>query len=470
MSTGRCGVMQPIAFTNTASTLRAGAGAPKHFSDIVGRLACEKVPHNAEQATLSTPQILSYSFDCLSSNSIKSQNPVFENENVSSNNPVCYGTDGCNNTLTGKQTSTLGSNCETSSGRCGIIQPANLKTIDVEMEVSVRKFQVDKDGLVSLLRKHKGNKTNKEIAQYLNKPLTLVEHWFRNDKSFSIPAPDVWFKLKELLGITTSEYDQSITQFQLKNSNYDLHNRIYANNISPTLTCECGNYLHLIPQKNTFDTALQNSFVLFEPRSQDGIPRLHNEVAPTLNTAQGGQRQPCIAFPTDTTSKSFIANFTASLTIDNKENSQAYHQSGFADYAEGIGGTLKASGGDLGGGSENLITEQKPSYIVRRLTPTECARLQGFPDYWGWPDFKEDFSDEEFNFWLDVRNTHALMNNKKARDYTKKQLLAWYNKLHSDSAEYKMWGNGVALPPTLYCMQGIYDALTQDLSPEGRCD
>ena len=38
-------------------------------------------------------------------------------------------------------------------------------------------------------------------------------------------------------------------------------------------------------------------------------------------------------------------------------------------------------------------------------------------------------------------------------------MLTWYNKLWTDSAEYKMWGNGIALPTALYCMQGIADAL-----------
>ena len=94
-------------------------------------------------------------------------------------------------------------------------------------------------------------------------------------------------------------------------------------------------------------------------------------------------------------------------------------------------------------------------YIVRRLTPTECARLQGFPDNWGHPDPKEDFTDEEYRFWLDVRNTHAAINGKPQKDYTKEQMLSWYNKLHTDSAEYKMWGNGIALPPALYIMQGM---------------
>lgn len=36
------------------------------------------------------------------------------------------------------------------------------------------------------------------------------------------------------------------------------------------------------------------------------------------------------------------------------------------------------------------------------------------------------------------------------------------NKLHTDSAEYKMWGNGIALPNALYVMQGICDAAVRD--------
>lgn len=38
-------------------------------------------------------------------------------------------------------------------------------------------------------------------------------------------------------------------------------------------------------------------------------------------------------------------------------------------------------------------------------------------------------------------------------------MLSWYNKLHTDSSEYKMWGNGIALPNALYVMQGIAEQL-----------
>lgn len=116
--------------------------------------------------------------------------------------------------------------------------------------------------------------------------------------------------------------------------------------------------------------------------------------------------------------------------------------------------------------STDLVCETEGSvdirYIVRRLTPTECARLQGFADNWGHPDKKDDFTDEEYRFWLDVRNTHAKINGRDVKEYTKPQMLTWYSKLHTDSAEYKMWGNGIALPPALYCMQGIVDALDSE--------
>lgn len=109
--------------------------------------------------------------------------------------------------------------------------------------------------------------------------------------------------------------------------------------------------------------------------------------------------------------------------------------------------------------SNNVV---RVRYIVRRLTPTECARLQGFPDKWGHPDVKTELTDEEYQFWLNVRNTHAAINDKPTKEYTKEQILKWYNGLHTDSSEYKMWGNGIALPNALYMMQGIADVMSEE--------
>ena len=133
-------------------------------------------------------------------------------------------------------------------------------------------------------------------------------------------------------------------------------------------------------------------------------------------------------------------------------------------------GTLMANAGTklwLGNqeafsGDYTIIEKHNIRYIVRRLTPTECARLQGFADRWGDIDPKDDFTDAEYAFWLDVRNTHAAINDKPVKEYSKAQMVKWYNGLRSDSSEYKMWGNGIALPPALYCMQGIADAFTEE--------
>ena len=110
-------------------------------------------------------------------------------------------------------------------------------------------------------------------------------------------------------------------------------------------------------------------------------------------------------------------------------------------------------------GAYDTATQQ---YIVRRLTPTECSRLQGFADRWGNIDHKSHFTDEEYRFWHDVRNTHAAINGRAVKDYNKKQMLTWYNKLHTDSAEYKLWGNGIALPNALYVLQGITEASNEN--------
>ena len=41
-------------------------------------------------------------------------------------------------------------------------------------------------------------------------------------------------------------------------------------------------------------------------------------------------------------------------------------------------------------------------------------------------------------------------------------MVKWYNSLHTDSAEYKMWGNGISLPNALYVMQGIMDLIKDE--------
>ena len=92
-------------------------------------------------------------------------------------------------------------------------------------------------------------------------------------------------------------------------------------------------------------------------------------------------------------------------------------------------------------------------YTVRRLTPTECARLQGFPDNWCADLGTEKQSDEERYFWHKVFKTYAAVTGCKMKSDA--QIIKWLRNPHSDAAEYKMWGNGVALPCVWFVLSGI---------------
>ena len=98
---------------------------------------------------------------------------------------------------------------------------------------------------------------------------------------------------------------------------------------------------------------------------------------------------------------------------------------------------------------------EEPYYIVRRLTPTECARLQGFPDWWCDDLGTAKPSDEELYYWYKVFETWRLATAPDSKPKTSKQIKKWLADPYSDSAEYKMWGNGVALPCVFFVLSGI---------------
>ena len=97
----------------------------------------------------------------------------------------------------------------------------------------------------------------------------------------------------------------------------------------------------------------------------------------------------------------------------------------------------------------------EPEYIIRRLTPTECARLQGFPDWWCDDLGTDEPTDEEMAFWRDVFDTHRRLVTHARNPKTDSQIRKWLKSPHTDSAEYRMWGNGVALPCVIFVLSGI---------------
>lgn len=111
---------------------------------------------------------------------------------------------------------------------------------NVKQQVKVRKYNVDTEELKYLLRtsKQKSKLSCKEISVILNKPKTLIEHWFRKDNCFAIPDEDIWYQLKDLLQIKTDKFDESITTFVWKDGVYEKAERCYWDyGICPTITC-----------------------------------------------------------------------------------------------------------------------------------------------------------------------------------------------------------------------------------------
>ena len=99
--------------------------------------------------------------------------------------------------------------------------------------------------------------------------------------------------------------------------------------------------------------------------------------------------------------------------------------------------------------------------IVRRLTPTECERLQGYPD--GWTELPEikDMTDEEYALFLQVWKTDRETRGVSYKTLPdKKKLVKWYNRLESDTSRYQALGNSLAIPCALRVIGGIVDYMT----------
>ena len=58
-------------------------------------------------------------------------------------------------------------------------------------------------------------------------------------------------------------------------------------------------------------------------------------------------------------------------------------------------------------------------------------------------------------FWSEVFETYRRVVTKATKPRSEKKIRKWLKNPHTDSAEYKMWGNGVALPNVCFVLAGI---------------
>lgn len=108
------------------------------------------------------------------------------------------------------------------------------------------------------------------------------------------------------------------------------------------------------------------------------------------------------------------------------------------------------------------ICEWVMDWIVRRLMPIECERLQGYPDGWTeLPKIKE-MTDEEYAFFLRIWQTDRDIRGVSYKTLPdKKRLVKWYNRLESDTSRYQALGNSLAIPCALRVIGGIVDYMKE---------
>jgi DNA (cytosine-5)-methyltransferase 1 len=104
-----------------------------------------------------------------------------------------------------------------------------------------------------------------------------------------------------------------------------------------------------------------------------------------------------------------------------------------------------------------------PEYLVRRLTPLECCRLQGYPDGWCKGLESADPAEEEISRWEKVFAAWDAVQGKR-KPKTRKQIINWLRHPNTDAAEYKAYGNSVAVPCVFFILAGIVWAAGKELS------
>ena len=100
------------------------------------------------------------------------------------------------------------------------------------------------------------------------------------------------------------------------------------------------------------------------------------------------------------------------------------------------------------------ISAPPEEYLVRRLTPLECCRLQGFPDGWTEHLETEEPGEQEIARWVGVFEDWYRAQGKAARA-SPGRVAKWLKDPHSDAAQYKAYGNSVAVPCVFFVLAGI---------------
>jgi|GEM_PF-4681638 len=262
--------------------------------------------------------------------------------------------------------------------------------------VKVRKYEVNIAALQDCLKNHK--KPIKEIQQKLGISKTTIEHWFRKDTYFSIPDAEIWFELKNILGIETDEFDKSITEFEEREGVFDKSNRVYdENGLSPTLTSTSASEEKILVRPIKLDLQINYSqsgaVYSVEGKSVNlcangggqgaktglyaiGLTEVRTEEAKKIRreTGTNPKRAKELAERTDDKTGALLTSPTNDNLIKEVIAGDYRTDEGVRWRENGKSPTIMARA------RESEILVKQNTFRIRRLTPIECERLQNVAD------------------------------------------------------------------------------------------
>lgn len=408
------------------------------------------------------------------------------------------GIDGYNADITGDKAATLGVNCGMSSGRNGVITDTHILDDQGGSVMNIRT-----DGKTPTIRAQMGGHPPVVMIPESAEGLDAYNQALTGDKAKTLNSaasdadhiPCAVYSVENHPADSRVNLDESgkvqtlTSRMGTGGGNVPMVMEPFCKSRRAKTADDATTWKHaeVANTLNTFDQGEARANEIIVMATQQGGAEIAHDLCPTITAAAGmsGNNQPVTCYAVDQGGGKSACNVTEekSPTLTCTHGGEPAVAYGFAPgHHDGV--VIPRPIHSLTTGDYMQVNEEKTAtllardykdptcvemfdakerrYIVRRLTPTECARLQGFPDKWGHIEPKTELTDEEYRFWLNVRKTHDAINDRAVKDYNEKQMLTYYNKLWTDSAEYKMWGNGIALPCALYVMQGIKDALVAE--------
>lgn len=210
--------------------------------------------------------------------------------------------------------------------------------------------------------------------------------------------------------LCASGYDKLGTQ-EAANDMFVVQSSWDGSQVSPTLTANNANGSQRMPDKDNFNAIVQSMEVFHCTTEKDKVQTLK---------ARDYKDPQCVAYGLDRASYNQGENAKYNFSVDEKKvgTCVAKGPNAVCKAVDCLNGREKDVNGTLAANARKSLNSGnvvRCESVVRRLTPMECERLQGFPDNW-----------TNIGDWVDSKGkTH---------------------KGESDSPRYKALGNSIALP------------------------